>query len=98
MEKNKRMQEMIFWFLLLVGMWCLVSCTDNDKVRVFGGTEQISLEPGQKLVNITWKGKDGKDLWFLTTKRDSNEVPKQYTFYEKSSWGILEGKVIINEK
>lgn len=76
----------------------LASCTENSKARMWGGTETIQLEPGKRLVNITWKSSDktGADLWILT-KQDTTK-PSTYMFEEKSSFGIMEGKVIIIEK
>ena len=76
----------------------LSSCTENSKARMWGGTETIQLDPGKRLVNITWKSTDktGSDLWILT-KQDTTK-PSTYLFEEKSSFGIMEGKVIIIEK
>ena len=84
----------IFILLLVVGT--LLSCTDNAKVRVWGGTETITLEPGKRLVNVTWKDKNGTSLWVLS-KQDTTK-PSTYMFEEKSSLGIMEGKLIIKEQ
>ena len=72
------------------------SCTQNQRARNFGGTETITLEPGIRLVNATWKGKDGSDLWLLT-KKDSTKATT-YSFKEKSNFGVLQGEVIIIEQ
>lgn len=74
------------------------SCTDNARVRTWGGTETINLEPGVRLVNITWKGgeKTTTSLWILT-KKDTTK-PSTYSFKEKSSLGVMEGEVIIKEQ
>ena len=82
----------------LFAITLLASCTDNNKARMWGGTETIQLEPGKRLVNITWKSGDktGADLWILT-KQDTTK-PSTYLFEEKSSFGIMEGKVIVIEK
>jgi hypothetical protein len=71
----------------------LVSCTDNQRARQFGGTEYIDLPAGTRLSNITWKE---DQLWVLT--RPDTTAPTTYTLQEKSSWGVLEGQVIIREK
>lgn len=84
--------------IALIAITLLASCTDNSKARMWGGTETIQLEPGKRLVNITWKSSDktGADLWILT-KQDTTK-PSTYLFEEKSSMGIFEGKVIVIEK
>lgn len=71
----------------------LVGCTDNDRARNYGGTSTINLKPGARVVNVTWKD---VDLWILT-KQDTTK-PTSYSFKEKSSLGILEGEIIINEQ
>ena len=76
----------------------LVSCTDNQNAAKFGGTKTINLPAGEKLENITWKISDSNvSLWYLTTKRDPSEAPKTHTFKESSSYGVMQGKVIIVE-
>jgi ABC-type Fe3+-hydroxamate transport system substrate-binding protein len=70
------------------------SCTSNQNARIYGGTETVNLEAGQRVVNVTWKGES--DLWILT-KQDTT-TPTTYTFQEKSNWGLMEGKVILVEK
>lgn len=84
--------------LPLIAITLLTSCTENSKARMWGGTETIQLEPGKRLVNITWKSSDktGADLWILT-KQDTTK-PSTYMFEEKSSFGIMEGTVIVIEK
>ncbi len=75
-------------FLILLCAIGLMSCTDNQRARNWGGTENISLKPNEVLINMTWK-KD--DLWILTCDTNTNI---KY-FRESSSWGIWEGEVII---
>ena len=84
--------------LPLFAITLLASCTENSRARLWGGTETINLDPGKRLVNITWKSSDksGSNLWILT-KQDTTK-PSTYLFEEKSSMGMLEGKVIIIEK
>jgi hypothetical protein len=38
------------------------------------------------------------ELWYLVRDRRENESPESYEFAEKSSWGILEGKVEFVEQ
>lgn len=81
--------------LFFIGV-TLSSCTDNQMARSFGGVETVNLKPGQRLVNITWKGNDNASLWILT-KQDTTQ-PTKYSFKEKSGHGMLEGEVIVIEQ
>lgn len=83
---------------LIIGILVLAfsSCTENQRAKSWGGTEIINLEPHQRLVNVTWKGKEGSDLWILT-KLDTTK-PTTYTFKEKSAYGVMEGTIILNER
>jgi hypothetical protein len=78
----------------LLGITMLVSCTENTRARVWGGSQTIQLEKGVRLVNVTWK--EGSDLWILT-KKDTTKA-STYSFSEKSNLGVMEGQVIIIEK
>ena len=80
--------------VILLMFLCLTSC-DQSITRTMGGTTKIELEPGEKLVEATWKG---DDIWYLVEPMDSNYVPKTKTFKESSRIGLLEGKVIFYEK
>lgn len=80
--------------LLVVYIFCLCACTSNERVRSFGGTDTIDLEEGQKLEEITWKE---ETYWILTRDMREDEIPETHTFYAKSPYGIIEGKVIIKE-
>ena len=79
---------------ILMMFLCLTSC-DQSITRTMGGTTKIELEPGEKLVEATWKG---DDIWYLVEPMDSDYVPKTKTFKESSRIGVLEGKVIFYEK
>lgn len=80
--------------VILLMFLCLTSC-DQYITRTMGGTTKIELEPGEKLVEATWKG---DDIWYLVEPMDSDYVPKTKTFKESSRIGVLEGKVIFYEK
>ena len=66
--------------------------------RFWGGKETITLPPGDRLVNITWKGgeRETPSLWLLT-KKDTTK-PTTYLFKEKSNFGMLEGEITIKEQ
>ena len=66
------------------------SCTQNQKVKHWGGSMTIDLDPGVKLVNVTWKD---DNEWRLTRPMRPGEVAETYTFHEKSNYGINEGTI-----
>lgn len=72
----------------------LASCTENARVKSFGGEGTLNLPKGQKLVNVTWKE---TELWYLTRPMDSTDVAETYQFQEESSFGIMEGTYNIVE-
>lgn len=84
----------IIMILVLGGSLLMNSCTDNIRAKKFGGEMTINLEPGQKLINVTWKD---SDLWVLTRKMTSTETPEVFTFVENSTWGMLEGTITLIE-
>ena len=88
------MKKLKYLFLILVAV-LLMSCTDNQRAKKFGGTMKYTISAEEKLVNATWK--DG-DLWVLTRKRTPGEKPETYWFREESNFGVMEGTVIITEQ
>jgi hypothetical protein len=86
------MKKGILAFLVLAS--ALTSCTQNQRAKKLGGTSTINLPQGQKLVNVTWKD---NQIWYLTRQMNSADSAEAYTFQEKSSYGIMEGTVILKE-
>ena len=72
----------------------MVGCTEKEMTRHFGGSSEIRLEKGQRLVEVTWKD---ENLWILTEPMDADYQPRTKTFYEDSSFGLYEGKITIIE-
>jgi len=85
------MKKILTLLMVVLAAFAMSSCTEQSRAKDLGGETTIKLEPGQKLVEATWKG-DG-DLWYLTEPMDSDYIPKTKTFKESSSWGIMEGTV-----
>jgi hypothetical protein len=83
-------------FLLLLVIFTLTSCTENARVKSFGGTSTIEISPDQMFLLCTWKE---SELWITTKKRTSSDTIKsEYRFSEKSGFGIMEGTYLIIEK
>ncbi len=78
----------------LLAITLLTSCTQNQRVKKWGGTGNINLPKGTKLVNVTWKN---DQLWYLTRPMTESDITETYNFQEESSWGIIEGTYIIIE-
>ena len=89
------MKKILTLLVIVLVVFAMSSCTEQSRAKDLGGETTIKLEPGQKLVEATWKG-DG-DLWYLTEPMDSDYIPKTKTFKESSSWGIMEGTVTFIE-
>ena len=79
---------------IIMMVFCLTSC-EQYVTRKLGGTTTVKLEPGQNLVECTWKG--DANLWYLVEPMDSDYVPKTKEFIESSMFGAIEGKVIFIE-
>jgi hypothetical protein len=74
--------------MILVAMVVMSSCTENARARHFGGTETLALKPNEVVLNVTWKE---SQMWICT----QDTVTRVVYFREKSSWGVVEGTVII---
>lgn len=86
--------------------WCILAlaicsalltsaCTDNQRARSFGGTATVDLPEGRKLVTASFKQ---DNLWLLTRAAKAGEAPETFELIEDSSFGMMNGKVIIREK
>jgi hypothetical protein len=86
----------IFAFLGIVLVCaCITSCTDNQRVRRMGGDQTITLDPGRRLENITWKE---DHLWILTKQAHQGDTATVHVFQEKSAFGVIEGTITIVEQ
>ena len=74
--------------ILLSATFIFVACTENQRSKKFGGTQEVSLKKNEVVLNVTWKG---DQMWICTKDTTDGTV----YFREKSSWGIMEGTVIL---
>ena len=87
------MKKLVFLFCAVLA---LSSCTENMKVKSFGGTSTIEIPADQKFVLATWKD---ENLWITTKVRAAaDSIKSEYRFAEKASFGVLEGTYVIIEK
>jgi hypothetical protein len=75
------------FYLIMLGTLS-VSCTENQRAKNFGGTEEVRLKKNEILLNVTWKG----DQMWICTKDTSTGTSY---FREKSNWGVMEGTIIL---
>jgi len=75
-------------FLILLSILFIYSCTDNERARNWGGTEEVKLKKNHTLITVTWKE---TSLWILT----KDTITGINYFQEKSPYGIKEGTIII---
>lgn len=91
----KKLLTLLSVFVLALFLLTSMGCTENQKARSFGGTAKVDIPKGQKLLNVTWKE---DNLWVLTRKMTSQDTPEVYTFYEESSFGVMEGTYVLTER
>lgn len=84
--------KLLYITLIVIG---LTSCTENSRVRHWGGKGSLDIPTNKKLINATWKG-DG-NLWILYRDMRQEEIAESYTFKENSQYGIVEGSMTIKE-
>jgi hypothetical protein len=75
-------------FVLLSAVAVFTSCTENQRAKHLGGTEEISLNKNEIVLNVTWKE---TEMW-ICTKDTTTGITY---FREKSNWGMMEGTVIL---
>jgi hypothetical protein len=81
-------------FALITAVFIFTACTENSRVKNFGGEGTINLPADRKLINITWKE---DQIWYLTRPMNSTDIAETYKFHEESSWGAIEGTYNIIE-
>lgn len=88
------MKKFVLFLAVIVTIMVFSGCTAKERARSFGGTETITLEPGEKLEMITWKE---DSLWYLTRPMHEDETAETYEFKQDSAYGVFEGVVKIIE-
>jgi hypothetical protein len=71
-----------------------VSCTEQERVKSFGGSMTVNVPKGNKLIMATWKE---ANLFFLYEPMEEGYIPKNKTFQEQSAYGVMETKIIFVE-
>lgn len=90
MKKFFRLAIVLMALVVTLSFSSCQGCT-----RQWGGTTTIELEPGEKLVEVTWKD---NNVWYLVEPMEPSYMPKTKVFKEQSNAGVFEGQVIFIEK
>ncbi len=85
----------IYLFLSLLTILSFSSCTEQFRVREFGGKMEIKVPAGYKVTSATWKE---AELFYFLEPMEEGYVPKEKKFVESSAYGILESEVTFKEK
>ena len=93
---NKRLLQAITIPGIIFLFWLMTGCTEQQRAKQFGGSTKIEVPANKKFVNITWKS--GGDIWVVTRDRELSDTKQVFYFTESSSWGLLEGSIVIIEK
>lgn len=91
MSKNKSICPSVLFILGVIALILLTAiapgCTKNERAKSFGGTQTITLAPGETLINVTWKN---SDMWVLVQLPSGGKEFREY-----SSFGIMNGKIVF---
>lgn len=87
------MKKFLFFLFSSIMMLSTTSCEQQIARRV-GGTVNITVPKGQKVMMATWKG---DDLFYMTEPMEDGYVPTTKTLHESSVVGVLESTVNFNE-
>lgn len=68
----------------------LISCTENEMAKNFGGTMNVDLPANTEFVTATWKD---RELWYVHRPRKQGETIDIITMQEVSNYGLVEGTV-----
>ena len=85
----------ILFMVVIVGFGLFMLLRPQALSKNLGRTTTITLEPGVKLEEITWKD---ESLWYLTRPMRDDEMAETHTFQQSSNMGIIEGTVIVIEQ
>ena len=86
---------MIKKFIPIIFAACILLSGCQATTRDLGGSMTLTLEPGEKLEEITWKE---DSLWYLTRPMRNGEEAETHVFKQSSNFGVFEGTVTIIEK
>ena len=78
----------------MIALLLLLSCTDNQRAKVLGGSVSVQVPCDQQVFDVTWKD---ENLWYATQPAGASWRPEKKVFTEYSSYGIVQGQVVLLE-
>ncbi len=78
----------------MIALLLLLSCTDNQRAKVLGGSMAVQVPCDQQVFDVTWKG---ESLWYATQPAPAGWTPQTKRFIENSSYGMIQGEVVLTE-
>lgn len=81
------MKKLIAAIVAVVGLVGLTGC-EQYVAKKFGGTAELKIPEGSRLVSVTWKL---DNIWYLVYFEETNTC----YFNESTNMGVLEGSVVI---
>ena len=85
----------IYLLLSLLTILSFSSCTEQERVRNFGGKMEVEVPADYKVTSATWKE---TELFYFLEPMEDGYVPKEKKFIESSSYGMWESEVTFKEK
>jgi len=83
---------------LIIASSLLLSCTENQRAKAFGGSMNVDIPRGNKFVIATWKTQDkSSSLWYTYRPMRAGETAETWTMQEQSNFGVWEGTVTFKE-
>jgi hypothetical protein len=96
-RKAKGLVVSVYLAVLAFLLSVVLGGCDQWAARTGFGKMSFPLPCGQRLVNATWKGRDGMELWYLTRPLRAGEAPETSVFQASTLFGIWEGRVDFTE-
>jgi len=78
----------------MIALLLLLSCTDNQRAKVLGGSVVVQVPCDQQVFDVTWKD---ENLWYATQPAAPGWTPQTKRFTESSSYGVIQGEVTLTE-
>ena len=88
------MRKLIIAASMAIMSASFMGCTPQSYAKHAGGTINENLPEGMKLIGATW---EQENLWYIIRPMRPDEVPETITLRESSSWGLLQGNIIVHE-
>jgi len=80
--------------IVLISLLGLISCTENQRAKSWGGSATVDIPTNNKFISATWKD---QELWYSYRPMRKDEYPETVVLKEQASFGMMEGEVHFKE-